>query len=380
MSKTKFKKPAGRPKKRSMAETAAVFNPGRPKKMNMSEVSHSTKLRRSHDIARQYDIETIQLALNFAKMNESVDENIESNGSVDVVPMKHSNESGFAFFLENDFSKKQWERLIADSKKQGADIYPSFFMMSKVKEQCRPHTFSIQNEVCVEVSFQTMLNLSAERLINAVGSEWSQHDLNRLTLICPYGFDSSSGFKNPHQRFHDDNNITLKSELSLFASTFVVSAIVTSNNTKMWLNPTPQSVRFCRPLRIAVEKETNDAILAERDRLECQVKKLQSHRFTLANGKHATVNFDVRLSMVDGKCLNAVLQNDATTRCPICYLTMSNFNKPCDWESKVIDGNLQHGIGNLHCEIKAMELLLKLSCRLELQNWTVRKESASKNL
>lgn len=85
-----------------------------------------------------------------------------------------------------------------------------------------------------------MLNKSAERLINAVGMEWTSDELQDLTLICPYGFDSSSGFKNPHQKFEDERNMSLKSELSLFASTFAISGLMTSSK-KMWLNPDTES-------------------------------------------------------------------------------------------------------------------------------------------
>lgn len=385
MSKEDNKKPVGRPKKRSMIGTASMNNPGRPPKIACFEsASYSTKLRRAHELAGKFDIETIQLALNLANRNvvdESDSESDECTESVEHLPIRHSNESGFAFFLENDYSKAQWERLVADSKKRGANIYPSFYLLGQVKQQCRPQNFTIQNEVCVEVELQEMMNLTAERLVCAVGADWSQHDLNRLTLIGAYGFDSSSGFKNPHQKFEDKANVSLKSEFSLFASTFAISGLVTSNKKKMWLNPTPQSVRFCRPLRIALEKETEATVRAERDRLETQVKSLSSHRFPLPNGKQATVKFDLHLSMVDGKCLNFLLENEATTRCPICSLTMGNFNKTVDWETIVPKEHLKHGLGNLHCEIKTMEMLIKLSCRdrLNLETWTVSGEHKGKS-
>lgn len=223
-----------------------------------------------------------------------------------------------------------------------------------------------------------MLNKSAERLIYAVGTEWTSSEVKNLKLICAYGFDSSSGFKNPHQKFYDQNNVTLKSESSLFASTFAISGLLTSSNKIMWLNPTPQSVRFCRPLRIAVEKETDVTTIAEKNRLDTEVEQLQPHSFLLLKGEIVTVDFEPYLTMVDGKCLNVILNNSATTRCPICLLSMDNFNKTKDWEINPPESNLKHGIGNLHCEIKALELLIKLSCRLSLKTWTVRKEFHSK--
>lgn len=95
-----------------------------------------------------------------------------------VVP--HSLETGFALFLENDFSKIQWDRLVQDSKDRGASMYPSFYKLAKVKQECRPSAFSVETEACVQVSFQVMLNKSAERLVNAVGIEWLQEDFNNL--------------------------------------------------------------------------------------------------------------------------------------------------------------------------------------------------------
>lgn len=371
MSNSQNKKSVGRPKKRSMAETAVNLNLGRPRKTDLHEVSYSTINGRAHELAEQFDTATLQLALNIAKNNANI--SYESDSAVSSI-IPHSLDSAFALFLENDFSKAQWDRLVNDSKKQNAPIYPSYYKLDKVMKQCRPTVYRVENEMCVEVTFQVMANLTAERLVTAVGTEWSTKDLNNLVLICAYGFDSSSGFNNPHQKFNEAENVSLKSELSLFASTFILVGLITGSKTRMWINPTPQSIRFCRPLRIAIEKETKDTILAEKNRLENEVKELAPHCFLLENGERVTVNFDAYFTMIDGKCLNYVLENPATIRCPVCYLTMDHFNKECDCNVEIPTSNLTHGIANLHCEIKALEQLIKLACRLPLQVWTVRKE------
>lgn len=162
--------------------------------------------------------------MNIAKQqaNHVSVETIEPNTNAECSPVPHSNESGMALFLENDFTKAQWQLLVDDSKEHSADIYPSFYNLNKVKTEIRPSEYSVQSEVCVQVKFQQMLNNTAERLIYAVGTEWTSSELQDLTMICASGFDSSSGFKNPHQKFDDKNNTTLKSELSLFASTFII--------------------------------------------------------------------------------------------------------------------------------------------------------------
>lgn len=278
MSSEPTKKPVGRPKKRSMAGTAAMSNPGRPPKTNLSEVSYSTLNRRAHDIAQKFYVSTIQLALNIAKRDSNFVEVSEKSSAAADIEF-HTLESGFALFLENDFTKSQWELLCDDSKSRNVKMYPSFYKLSQVKAECRPSVYDIESEVCVQVSFQLMLNKTAERLVKAVGCEWAADDLESLTLICAYGFDSSGGLKNPHQKFNEADNVTLKSELSLFATTFTVCGLMNKNKKVLWLNPTPQSTRFCRPLRLAIEKETDVTIAAEKNRLDYEVEHLENITF-----------------------------------------------------------------------------------------------------
>lgn len=380
MASAPKKKPVGRPKKRSMVGTEAMSNPGRPRITDMHGVSYSTLNRRAHEMAQRYDVATIQMALDIAKKKINCADPLDDDDNHCSI-IRHSNESAFALFLENDFSVAQWDRLVTDSKKKNAPIYPTSYQLEKVKNQCRPKVYSIETEACVAVPFQDMLNLTAERIVTAVGTDWSTDILKNVVLVCAYGFDSSSGFKNPHQKFADAENVSMKSEQSLFASTFILVALMTAEGTRLWTNPTPQSIRFCRPIRIAIEKETNEAILSEKHRLDKEVDELQPHHFSLSNGKKVTVKFDPYFTMIDGKCLNCVLGNSATVRCPICYVSMDNFNLEPDWNSEIPSENLRHGIANLHCEIKAIEQLIKLAARsrLGLRTWTVRKEMSGKS-
>lgn len=96
------KKCRGRPKKRSMAGTGVMANPGRPLKTDISKVSYSTINRRAHDMAVKYDIRTLELALAIKKRKDNYVEPIDNTNSS---PVPHSLESAFALFMENDFSK-----------------------------------------------------------------------------------------------------------------------------------------------------------------------------------------------------------------------------------------------------------------------------------
>ncbi|KAJ6646173.1 hypothetical protein Bhyg_01384 [Pseudolycoriella hygida] len=371
---SKPKKPRGRPKKKSMAGTASMTNPGRPVKTDLTNLSYSTLNRRLHDLAEKFDHEALERAVSISKRKRNYVE-VESTENTHSQVNVHKLETAFAFFMDHDYSKITWDALVEDTTQHGAPIYPSYYKLSKVKKECRPSVYTEETETCVQVPFQIMLNKSAERLVTAVGIDWLPEDLNNLVLICAYGFDSSSGFINPHQKFEDPENETLTtSELSLFASTFILCGLKTETGKNMWMNPTPQSVRFCRPLRIAIEKEDEYSIRAEDSRLRKEISNLRPYTFSLPNGKRASVRFDLYLSMIDGKCLNAVLGNSATTRCPVCYVLMNRFNEDEDWNSTVPPGNLLHGIANLHCEIKTLELLLKLSSRRTFKEWRIEKD------
>ena len=59
----------------------------------------------------------------------------------------------------------------------------------------------------------------------------------------------------------------------------------TQEPTCSWINPTPQSVRFLRPLRISFEKEDDLTSVAEYKRLEKEINNLHFHSCELSNEK-----------------------------------------------------------------------------------------------
>lgn len=148
---------------------------------------------------------------------------------------------------------------------------------------------------------------------------------------------------------------------------------------KSWINPTPQSYRFCRPLRICHEKEDSENIRTEYVRLNKEIRRLNNHRFTLSNGIKAKASFKVFTTMFDGKCVNAITNNMSTIKCPICLQSSNEFGKD-DVDFTPVEGNLRFGIGLLHSEIKTFEHLLRLSYRLEVRVWNVNASVKGKHL
>lgn len=374
-------RPAGRPKKRvgSARPTA-----GR-KKIKLSEngnASSATIDRRAREIMSRDDVNkaVILRVLQFMEGEEGNQENEPDNNasvepSVEQLIKPHTPQSALAFYLENDYTVKEYNNLAKDCKERSPiPIYPPYYKIAAEKKRCvEGLLFSVESEKTFQISMQSLLNKSAERLIESIDIEGTitADKLQNCVLYVSYGFDSSSGHKNAHQEFADKENQTLESHQSLFATVIVLLALKYQDEI-LWLNETPQSVRYCRPLRLSLEPETTEVTERERDRLKSEVETLVQHNFRFKEND-IKVSFNAELTLLDGKALNNVVENNATTRCPICLITMKDFNTFEAYNAHVPQERLLHGLGLLHCEIKVFEWLLHLSYRLNLglKGWNV---------
>ncbi|XP_017482473.1 PREDICTED: uncharacterized protein LOC108371425 [Rhagoletis zephyria] len=146
---------------------------------------------------------------------------------------------------------------------------------------------------------QQMLEKTAERLCVAVTSDWPKTAMNSIELSVTTGFDGASGYVNPQQKFYDEEN----DDRSPYQSLFVCGALKLkslSNPKYLWNNPTSQSYRFFRPLKIAHQKEDNEMALEEYNRLGEEIKHLKPFKFTMGKGVtvQAVYLSDPILSMV----------------------------------------------------------------------------------
>lgn len=186
------------------------------------------------------------------------------------------------------------------------------------------------------------------------------------------GFDSSSGHLNPQQKSNDPENVSKKPTQSLMVTSATLLCL--NYGESQWLTKEPQDVRWCRPLRIALEDENEQTIQREYDRIRTEIDKLEDYCFTTQNGSSAKVSFVCYTCAFDGKCVNAIVKNKATSRCPVCLKSVYQFGT----YSSIIDDfkpeteAMNLGVGLLHCLIRSFEHLLHLSYRLPIMSWDVR--------
>lgn len=369
--KNKTIKGRGRPKKVSRLS----INSGRKKK-KLQNVSQKTLARRARNLLNDQNYNTTVISLANKYINsKNDDDNDNGNGNeneydkTDLIPRKHTPRSALAFFISNDYTRNQYVALIADTKELGYNIYPSYQSILDEKKKCLPRKIKTINDIEVCVTLQELLNITGERLCEVTVLDWPDETYRNLTMRVSIGFDSSSCHKNPQQKFENEEYENKNAEMSLFVTCIGVIQLFDAKNSEYnWLNPTPMSVRFFRPVRICYEKETTESTIREYQRLLSEIKFLTLHNFTLPNKKSVRLKYEVFPTLFDGKCLNTITGNPASSRCPCCNLTTTAFGKLKNTFTPKED-SLKFGLGLLHCEIKAFEHLMNLSYRKPFQHW-----------
>lgn len=151
------------------------------------------------------------------------------------------------------------------------------------------------------------------------------------------------------------------------------------NNYTVWLNPSPQSYRFCRPLRIQYRKETSELVLQEKANVENEIKSLSPATTSTSDKKNISATTNFVLCLIDGKIVNIISHTNSSLKCPICKQPASKFNNlQIMLKTPIMDKeNLMHGISPLHAWIRVLEFLLHLGYKNDplVQTWRVKKKS-----
>ncbi|KAJ8671420.1 hypothetical protein QAD02_002679 [Eretmocerus hayati] len=182
---------------------------------------------------------------------------------------RHTPESAANLYLTMDLSKEKYSYLVKELRSRSCNILPGYDAMRKALQECLPPK-TVSTETEVRSSLQDMLNISGMRLVLMLILHygWTPEDVRNLMLTVARGFDSSDGHNNPHQKCRDKTLESKSPQTSLLVTSVTIIELASLDTGKNWLNPTSQSIRFCRTLRMSMEKESSDAIRNEFDRVE----------------------------------------------------------------------------------------------------------------
>lgn len=177
----------------------------------------------------------------------------------------------------------------------------------ELKKTLYPNNILITEDK-VEVPLRDLVEITVIRLLEALnlGSDKDYH------LTIKYGFDGTTaplyrqkrtkaanalpetddgaeeGDESPDKRVRED----------LFCTCLVPLILVEKESQKViWKNETPNSSRFCRPVRINFVKEDTKLSLLEYENLKKEIADLEE--INLSSGGKCTFTF--QMSMLDGK-------------------------------------------------------------------------------
>ncbi|KAF0313705.1 hypothetical protein FJT64_015838 [Amphibalanus amphitrite] len=158
---------------------------------------------------------------------------------------------------------------------------------------------------------------------------------------------------------------------------FVVSMVplrlvLKDGSAVIWANHTPSSARFCRPISIQYIRESTSLTAETARNMEKEIDELLP-----LQSASATVSYELYMTMVDGKVVNAVTGTPSSQTCSICGATPRAMNNLEAVSTRPIR-NLQYGISTLHCWIRAMEALLRIAYRIRLCKRTARDDQEKK--
>lgn len=149
----------------------------------------------------------------------------------------------------------------------------------------------IENTTCT-VPLQDLLEHTVKRLFLSLNLEFGE-DLNaELILYLKYGFDGTNA-----KRYKQNSGEKSSALDYIFCSSLVPLKLVHKGTEKVyWVNPKPSSTRFCRPINILYEKETNELCKKVNEDLKMQIDNLKNVEIG-----GCEVGFDMKLTMIDGK-------------------------------------------------------------------------------
>jgi hypothetical protein len=144
----------------------------------------------------------------------------------------------------------------------------------------------------------------------------------------------------------------------------------------LWRNPTPNSPRFCRPLKFFFTSESDDVVLREMAKLDREINDLEEIVLEISSVP-VKCTFSLHCTMLDVKVINTLTGTKSTKRCYLCQCTPTEVNNlTLPKQGNIVEDHLKYGLTTLHGWVKMMEYILKISYMLKFKKSSVVKLNA----
>lgn len=176
-----------------------------------------------------------------------------------LTPTSYTPEEALALYVDGRYTKNSYILMQSGAKSRNANIYPSYNVLREAKKRCYPEKSSMSaTDVSAEVGLQALVDHTVRRIVEVqkevITKAITESSIRTFNMTYKWGCDGSSGHSNYKQKFSEsDEN---KTDEYLFAVCLVPLQLKVCDIV-VWQNPRPSSTRFCRPIKILFEKETD---------------------------------------------------------------------------------------------------------------------------
>lgn len=304
---------------------------------------------------------------------------------VESIPTPTSNssfngEEAIALMLQLGLSRDNYITLRKALMEKGVDVLPSYDMLKDTKNNIIPSSIKVsEQEVNIEIS--TLTENTAARILSTFSEEELKEANNsKLQLICKWGcdgFSTTSEYKTINNANSDYKSVFMASMVPLRIRKYADSDSSSTCFKDIWKNPTPGSKAFCRPITFKYTKETKISTQDLIRSIESEIKCLEP--VTIKIGSYSfIVDFDMKLTMIDGKVSNAITETSSNWNCFICGKPKSQF-----WHLShgdiINEEVLKFGISPLHARIRFLEHFLHIAYDIKYRSEPQNKNKPSRN-
>lgn len=284
------------------------------------------------------------------------------------------NEKMLALYATAKLTRFQYNALRENANDLGRNIYPSYKIIQNTKKECYPDNITV-SESGVNVALQNLLNHTSARFIKLLSDKIEKNTPQNLTMILKWGCDGASS-----QSQYKQSSSTKIDDSTVFISSLVPLKIINkSEELVVWTNEKPSSTRFCRPISFEFAKETKETVTNFVKKVQTEIATLQPYILE-DQDRIISINYEMHLTMVDGKICNYLTETTSSMRCYICDALPKEMNHLSVVNKKEIkQDHLGFGLSSLHCWIRCFECLIHIAYRLDFKEWSA-KSSVHKEL
>lgn len=284
-------------------------------------------------------------------------------------------EEAIALMIELGISRNKYLILRKALIGKGLKVLPSYTALQEKKKSILPSPINVTDtKACIELS--SLLENTASRIVSDFSTDQVKKINNcDLVLMCKWGCDGLSALSEYKQPSGSQNTTAYKSVfmaslVPLRIRSYFLGASSSTSCEKtfedIWINSTPGSKTFCRPISFEYIKESKHETKKLVEYIKTEIGKLEPISFEM-EGCYFNISFQMSLTMIDGKVSNAINDTGSFWKCSICGETKSQFSD-ISKERTINEDVLNFGISPLHARIRFLEHFLHIAYDLKYRS------------